>query len=209
LAILIVEARSSKLGNRVWIIQFLEELSCVLASKWWPIWRKQPVVSFIDLFNILEICYYWFFVCKEISVERLDLDLIMETFIWAYIRFIVVHFGHWLVFFALGSCNSLEIVLGLFHICLDLLVFVELFKFLLLHLLFEELLLLGKCKLFVCSASIITKGTMGICWCSDKLFKVWSRWWWGSIVECYLATLSNIELNMFLWIFMWTQFTNI
>lgn len=50
---------------------------------------------------------------------------------------------------ALRPGNSFEIVLALFDISVDLLFIIELFKFLLLHLLLYELLLFRKCKLLI------------------------------------------------------------
>jgi len=56
---------------------------------------------------------------------------------------------------ALGSCDPFEVILVLFHIRVDFLLIVELFQFLLLHLLLQELLLFGKSKLFVAAGEAI------------------------------------------------------
>lgn len=127
-----VEVWGSKLRNGVWISQILKDFGCILSSKDWSLWRKESSVRLIYLFNCLEIWDHWFLICKEISIKWLDLDLIVDISIWACIWVNIVNFGDRLVFSTLGSGNSLEVILSLFNIGVDLLFIIELLQLFLL-----------------------------------------------------------------------------
>jgi hypothetical protein len=129
------EIWSSKLRNSAWVIQILEDLRCILASKDWGLWGKESGIWLIYLFNCLEVWHHWFLICEEICIKWLDLDLIVDIFIWGCIGVNIINLSDRLMFSTLGSGNSFEIILSLFDICVNLLFIIELFHLLLLYLL--------------------------------------------------------------------------
>ena len=208
LAIVAIEVWSSKLRDIVLIHQFLENWIWILTSKRRCIWRKQSLIWLMNFLNSLKICYNWLIVVKEVSIERLNLNLVMNIILGTGIWIFIIHFWHRFMLFTLWSGDTFEIILGWFDVSINLLFLIQLLQFLLLVQLFQKLLLFCKGKLFVNTTSE-TESTMSISWSSDELFEVWSRRWRCVFGEWGVFALSDVKLNMLLSSFTWTELVDI